>query len=258
VLETSPFRFVQSFVSFNPSPSFFPHRPVTKRDGAGKGNWGKSVSDSVIDADTAAAVDGWGDAANKPQVEDKKEQTSEATEAAEAVPAEPAEPEDKSVSLDDYLKQREEAAKALAAKIGAVQPRKLENVDLTGAAEGKRAADATAAAAAAPKAEVSTSRKGTKTVNVAEILNVRTAPAGDRPEGGRGRGRGRGRGEGRGGRGGKPAGEQRPPRAEGAARGAERGASRGGRGNAERGAARGGRGKALDTSNNRQFPSLGQ
>jgi plasminogen activator inhibitor 1 RNA-binding protein len=243
-------------------------KPPPKKGGAGKGNWGDDVKDSVVDQDTASAVSGWGDGTAKPAVEDNKEKAEEeATEAAPEEPAAPAEPEEIQLSMDDYLKQKEEASKALLAKVGVIQPRKLENVDLSGAVESKRS-EATPGQPTAAASEAVSTRKGTKALDVSEVFRVHVAPVGgdDRPRG-RGRGRGRGGDRGRGER--APRGDRppradgdrpprndgdRPPRAEGEK---PRGGGRGGRGG-RGGGDRGGRGRPLDTTNNRQFPSLGQ
>jgi len=109
------------------------------------------VKDSVVDADTAAAVDGWGDSAHKPAVEgagDHKEEeegeeaaaenAGEGDDGGETAESVSAEPEEIQLTLDEYLKQREEAAKALEAKVGVIQPRKLENASLVGGIESKR------------------------------------------------------------------------------------------------------------------------
>jgi len=255
-------------------------KPPAKKGGAGKGNWGDTVKDSVVDQDTAAAVSGWGDSSNKPAVEDSKEKAEEEATAETANGdgdvAGPAEPEEKQTSLDDYLKQKELAAKVLAEKVGTIQPRKLENVDLSGAVEKKRD-DAPVASSPKPADITSNARKGTKSIAVGDVLRVRVPPVGDR-DGDRPRGRGRGRGGDRGGdrgRGGDrpprgggdraprgggedrphrgsgedrpPRGEGRPPRGDGTPRGAARGRGE-----------RGSRGRPLDTNNNRQFPTLGQ
>lgn len=78
-----------------------------KKGGAGKGNWGDSVKDSVVE----------GENIEKPVEEKTEEATAEVAE-----PAAPAEPEDTTLTLDAYMKQREEAQKALLAKLGVAQP----------------------------------------------------------------------------------------------------------------------------------------
>jgi len=238
-----------------------------KKGGAGKGNWGDEVADSVVGQETAALVDGWG--SNKVQVEDvkgdgkkeeekeEKEEKKEESTISAPDPEREVEPEDKTQTLDEYLKAKAAMTQALAAKVGSVQPRKLENVDMTGAIEKEKHVEEKKE----KKDDGPTARKGEKVVNVAEVLNVRI-PERDRSD--RPRGRGRGRGEGRGGggrgRGGEGRGEGRGGRGgRGESRGASqpRGESRG----ASSGASsppRGGRGRSLDVSSNRQFPSLGQ
>lgn len=218
------------------SGSLTTRKPPAKKGGAGKGNWGDEVKDSIVDQETAAAVSNWGDGP-KPVVEDKPEKADESTETAaeEAAP----EPEDNQLSLDEYLKQKEAAQQALLAKMG-IAPAKP--------AESAESAEAAATPSAAP---AQTSRKGTKAVDVNEVFRVRLPPVGgDRDERPRGRGGRGGRGGARGGAAPRAEGEKpRAPRAEGARGG--RGGARGGRGGE-----RGGRGRPLDTSNNRQFPTL--
>jgi len=255
----------------------YSRNPPSKKGGSGKGNWGDNVKDSVIGKETADLVQGWGDSKvavaddgkerkeNEKEVEGATDAKGDLAEATEVAPS--ADEEEKTKTLDDYLKERQAVAAALAAKVGVVQPRKLEGVDMTGAAEAKKSAPVEEKKEEKTK-DASLARKGEKVVNVAAVLNVRTpSPFGERPErrGGRG-GRG-GRGEGRGGRG---AGEGRGRGGEGRGRGGEnRGRGRGARGGAVRGgheatqerrgapaAARGRR--PIDVSNDRQFPSLGQ